>query len=426
MGIKETSDIRLYSDGEWKTLIHSSIWDNDKWNEFGAGSGVYCDGDWWVLNEDIDSMILEYTVSAGDEIKLPFWGPLVDVYVDWGDSITKGVNSWEHFEYSLPYKEEYDILIPIADEEHITSTWPTHKYRYAGTYNVKIRGTIDRIASHLVTNPFDLRLVSIKQFGKIDKLTSISFENSRNLSGHIPADTCACFSNVTSFNSFIQNCPKITSISEDVFYYAKNVSTVSEAFSGLNIITIPEGIFRNCISLTNVEYCFAQSINITELPNNLFNNNVNVTEFGGIASGCFDGCSGLMSIPEDLFSNCVKAINFGTCFRNCTSLIEIPEKLFANNPKVTSFYYTFYGCTKLTHIPNKLFDNNNNVIDFTATFNNCINVQGDTPFTVNNNVRIYLYNRAGLIGYPASITGQACFRNCTKLATYDDIPSTWK
>ena len=113
---------------------------------------------------------------------------------------------------------------------------------------------------------------------------------------------------------------------------------------------------------------------------------------------CFSGCTGLTSIPENLFANCPNVTDFGGCFSNCSGLTSIPENLFANNTAVTSFDSCFRNCTGLT--------------------GNCPTDNDGTP----------IYNRSGegKEGYATVNSFGSCFQGCTGLTDYNSIPSDWK
>ena len=55
----------------------------------------------------------------------------------------------------------------------------------------------------------------------------------------------------------------------------------------------------------------------------------------------------LVELPEDLFKDCIEAVDFNSCFTNCMTLRVIPENLFANCPKVTDFSYCFRNAQSL-------------------------------------------------------------------------------
>ena len=132
------------------------------------------------------------------------------------------------------------------------------------------------------------------------------------------------------------------------------------------------------------------------------------------------GDTSIQSIPEDLFANCPNVTNFSSTFFRCSNLTSIPENLFANCPNVTSFQGTFEHCSNLTSIPEKLFDNCENVENFWATFYGCNNLTGNAP---------ELWKRGtNSVGneYNGNPNGQACFKWCTNLKNYNEIPEYWK
>ena len=67
-------------------------------------------------------------------------------------------------------------------------------------------------------------------------------------------------------------------------------------------------------------------------------------------------CEGLTSLPENLFKNNVNATNFALAFSGCKGLISIPKKLFKENVNVTSFAATFQNCESLTNIPEEIIE----------------------------------------------------------------------
>ena len=132
------------------------------------------------------------------------------------------------------------------------------------------------------------------------------------------------------------------------------------------------------------------------------------------------GDTSIQSIPEDLFANCPNVTSFAGTFNYCSKLTSIPENLFANCSNVTSFYGTFEYCSNLTSIPEKLFDNCENVENFWATFYGCNNLTGNAP---------ELWKRGtNSVGneYNGNPNGQACFKWCTNLKNYNEIPEYWK
>ena len=124
--------------------------------------------------------------------------------------------------------------------------------------------------------------------------------------------------------------PKFTEIPEWLFS-KKVTSTVMSKFGSNNsIVSIPEGLFKNNVNVTNFGSVFTNCIGLTSIPEGIFKNNVNVKSFTGL----FAGCSSLISIPEGLFKNNVNVINFVETFRGCTGLTGIPEDIIELGKKV--------------------------------------------------------------------------------------------
>ena len=148
--------------------------------------------------------------------------------------------------------------------------------------------------------------------------------------------------------------------------YLTNLSEVHRLFDWNNEViatfTTTCGIFKNNPGLTNIEEAFAYSK--------------------------------LQTIPVDEFSNNKELVNVSKVFLNSTELTNMPN--FLENKKITNFSQAFDGCSKLT---------------------------GSTPTDENG---YKLWQRAGKQGYPSTINGQHCFRGCTQLDDYDEIPNNWK
>lgn len=49
MATIDVSDIQVYKSGGWRTLRDKSIFKNGAWKNFGTGSGIYKNGNWYVL-----------------------------------------------------------------------------------------------------------------------------------------------------------------------------------------------------------------------------------------------------------------------------------------------------------------------------------------------------------------------------------------
>ena len=91
---------------------------------------------------------------------------------------------------------------------------------------------------------------------------------------------------------------------------------------------------------------------------------------------------------------------------------------------VTDFSYCFYGCTGLTSIPSDLFANNTKVTKFNYCFFRCTGLTSSTPL---DNDGTPLYNRSeGKEGYLVVTHHSDCFYGCTLMSDYSSIPRDWK
>ena len=174
----------------------------------------------------------------------------------------------------------------------------------------------------------------------------------------------------------------------------------------------------------------------------------------------FAGCTGLTSIPADLFSGISGApadyMFYGT-FTDCINLKEIPSALFAGisgAPADGMFASTFAGCSGLTgEIPVGLFgDLSGAPADymFTGTFGGCSGLTGEIPVGLFGDLSgapaEYMFHNTfsgctGLTGESARMPdGQYLYdyfdtatfsevgnmyTNCTGLKDYSYIPTVW-
>ena len=213
--------------------------------------------------------------------------------------------------------------------------------------------------------------------------------------GEVITGNSYTFSTAGDHKVYIELNPDIT----DVGYYGLGSSTTKKTLFGYNtriseLISISENLFSNCPNINNFD-------------------------------GTFYNCLGLTNIPENLFSNNTKVTSFTSTFQYCSGLTSIPENLFKYNTAVTSFNNAFDGCNGLTNIPENLFGNNIAVTSFSYTFQNCLGLTGNVP-TDTDGTPIYNRSGEGKEGYAVVTQYSACFRGCTGLTDYSSIPSGWK
>ena len=205
---------------------------------------------------------------------------------------------------------------------------------------------------------------------------------------------------------------KFTEIPEWLFD-KKVRSTVMSRFHGCKgLISIPEGLFKNNVNATNFEYAFYYCRDLTSIPEGLFKNNINATNFGR----AFGDCEGLTSIPEGIFKNNVNVTNFAGTFAVCKGLTSIPEGIFKNNVNATNFEYAFVDCIGLTSIPEELFKYNTNANNFYWTFRGCSSLT-NIPEKIIEAAKEFR-TRGGNVS--------EMFKHCTSASNYSTIPSYMK
>lgn len=373
-----------------------------------------------VIQND-NSLVLEYTVPARSRVMLPICGQ-VKCSIDWGDGQT----------------EEVDAKI-----DNLTVAPPNHTYTSAGTYEVRISGTVPELYSMIgFSDEQRVYLSRIKQWGKTG-LTSLRYAFYRCINiESLPSDTDESFAGVTSFEYAFKGCTGLKEIGEGFFANAVNAETFRSCFDQcFSLTSLPNRLFANCRKATAFVGTFWECP-IVELPADLFEDCIAADDF----SDCFVNCTALRIIPEDLFANCTKATNFSYCFRNaqsllnipsglfrnctlaekmigvftyCYSLTSIPEELFRNCPEVSSFAYCFTSCTSLSSIPAGLFDNNRKAGSFKGAFRDCISLAGESPYTEIDGKKIHLYERRSYGGeFITPDDYNSCFRNCKGLSDY--------
>ena len=356
-----------------------------------------------IPEEDKDKMILKLRVKNHTVVPFGGAGPALanvdPIEVDYGDG-EKG--------------EITDLYYGISKEYD------------SGEYILKFKNIRDFVLSHW--GDFEIEVL---QWGKIlekNEKNIIQISNVSKIYEPEPDRIPITYDN-----------PKLTEIPEWLFS-KKVTSTVMSKFGSNNsIVSIPEGLFKNNVNVTNFGSVFSNCSGLTSIPEGLFKNNVNIVSFDNV----FGGCTGLTNIPEGLFKNNVNVTTFSEVFSNCSGLTNIPESLFKNNVNVVSFDNVFAGCSGLTSIPEGLFKNNVNVTNFVSAFSYCSRLTSIPEGLFKNNVNVTSFEYTfcgctGLTSIPETIVEFAkkvkekggdtyyLFKDCTSASNYSSIPEYMK
>jgi hypothetical protein len=163
-------------------------------------------------------------------------------------------------------------------------------------------------------------------------------------------------------------------------------------------------------------YTFQGCTGLTSLPAELFSG-ITGAPVQSMFNNTFMGCTGLTGpIPAELFSGITGAPApqmFNSTFSNCKGLTSIPAGLFAGlsgDAAPYMFQYTFSKCTGLTTLPSGLFAGISGApaaYMFNGTFANCTGLTGTIPAGL----------FAGITGAPAEYMFRGTFDKCTGLTS---------
>ncbi len=359
--------------------------------------------------EDKNALVLEFTVPAGQILKLP-----------------------------IPAKASNDYVISWGDGNATYGTsegFPEHTYTSAGTYTVRIGGEVlvfgflndaevDETGVYKDYYSYCNYLTKIVKFGDI-KAERLGFSKCANLAGTIPQPTG--ISLLKSAENMFNGCESLTGSIPTGFF--KNIVTINSAkntFKGCTGLsgTLEPTLFQGCTRIRSFESTFNGLINYTgQIPANMFKDCVQVSSFDSTFYGMVNLTG---AIPNTLFTYNTLVQSFSQTFAYCSNLTSAPVDIFEQNNLATNYYRTFYNCEGFTEFPTALFTHNRvrNISnsatiknDYNGTFENCTGIS-----YVETDLYLIGYNMfAGctsieeiLLIHPAQI-GDNAFKDCNSL-----------
>lgn len=320
-----------------------------------------------ILDQGV-AFTTRWTVGAGVSITLPLVqnraeGALsYNFRVDWGDGTASTVTAYN-------------------DANRV------HTYSSAGTYTVRIYGTMEGWSFGGLGDT--AKIVAVVHWGcapafKGFKYLAGGFLGCHNLTslgvGPIPASGTGVLSDGFKQTFYFCNNNSLTTIPAGLFDKHPNVTTHAfdqtfaadtainsipaglfnvhtqastyaffMVFSECSFSSIPTDLFRynTLVSTHGFDSAFQYNNNITSIPVDLFRYNTLVSS-GGFQK-VFKNCDHLAALPTDLFryNTLVSANGFANAFDSCPRLASVPADLFRYNTACTDFSNVFYGCTKL-------------------------------------------------------------------------------
>lgn len=221
-------------------------------------------------------------------------------------------------------------------------------------------------------------------------------------------------------------CHRLKSVPE--YLFAGFSKCVADMFNSTfldcsNLTSVPEGLFSDINgSATSMFYStFSGCRSLEVIPKKLF---------AGVKGSAphlffntFAYCYSLTTVPEGLFAGIEgnATYMFGNVFFSCKNILTIPSNLFAgvNGSAYGLFINAFIYCESLQAIPDDLFAGVSGEAGFlfSKTFFGCKLLKGATPMVQGKKLWELL---AG------DKRGNECFKGCTKLSDYNEIPDDWK
>ena len=327
----------------------------------------------------------------------------------------------------------------------------SHKYDVdvPSTFNVRVSGQVRRMCSDQIPTGMRSAIIEVKQWGNVGLRDMFNAFNGNTALEKIAEDELMGFSEVISFDSAFESCPRLNNIPSGLFRYAKSADNFYEVFYHcLSLTEVPDRLFEGCSAAilfgrafhecfnletigrrvfggcTSARYfydIFNRDYNLKSIPADLFEDAISAVNL----DRAFLSCSKICSIPEGLFNSLKKAESFDGTFSE-TSISDIPSALFANNPDAYNFANTFSSCHMLKSVPVSLFDNNRKVTIFGGCFGWCYCViDGESPYTVIDGKKVHLYERVDNPDYFVTpINYSYCFCT-TQFSDEMKIPNNW-
>lgn len=346
-------------------------------------------------------------------------------------------NSENNFTAYLPLWGDIDCTIDWGDgneeafkQNNTISSYEfiSHKYetKEEKSYSVKIYGKITALSSSSADESVNIpahSVTEIVQWGETGLLSIDRAFMNNSILKNINAPSLNSFRNLKTIRFAFSGCESLTSVPEDMFYNCPQVTDFDNVFSYcLALESISASLFSKSVNAASFNGTFQECSSLSAIPEGLFDNCNAVNNF----SNTFNGCTSLMTLPDKLFAKCINVKNFSGVFQQCTSLAIIPVGLFDNCHQVTDFSSAFNFCLNLKSIPSGLFNNCTKVVSFRKTFGGCANLKGESPYTILNDVKCHLYERKNHSESFVNPKGDGCFANCSSLSDYKEIPDNWK
>lgn len=329
----------------------------------------------YVDNYDINNIMSFDTTwnvqSISPSITLPFYGtsPNEEVYIDWGD------------------ESEVETIAPMTIIDDYTLI--------QHTYSVFNSATKIRIWSASTTST-SVGKMPVWSFYRVDQ----------SIMDIISADTPfqVFYEGITPYpylEYLFYSCRNLQSVHVDLLKYNTQATSLYVAFYNTSITVLPKISYLPL--LINVEYCFGET-KITSIPNNYFDNNINIERMTGV----FVSCEFLLTTPKYLLRYQKKCAQYRYMFDGCIRL-KIDKDIFCDsltekNTRFATLINNYVG-TGIVYFERMFYRSS-----FLGT------EAGEAPDLWNYYSPMYANESQFFSGAGNSITS---------ISNYADIPSSW-
>lgn len=109
-----------------------------------------------------------------------------------------------------------------------------------------------------------------------------------------------------------------------------------------------------------------------------------------------------------------------------TNIVNVPSPDIYSFEKLVNVKSAFENCTKLETVSTDIFSSALNISDFTSLFKSCTLLKSESPYSLVNEKKIHLYERASNEIFLSPENSSEAFKDCSILSDYGSIPNEWK
>lgn len=179
----------------------------------------------------------------------------------------------------------------------------------------------------------------------------------------IQIKTLLKYRSTTNGRNFCAGITTLTSVADDCFIYATDLTSADNFFYGcVGLTAIPSKLFGYCESLTSAKGCFSGT-GITAVPAQPFGGATNLKYLDNVYANCLS----LASVSGDAFLGLYNVLSASRAFAGCISLTSLPNSILAPLTAVQDVSY-FIASTGITVVDKTFFNQSTTIRDISGIF----------------------------------------------------------